>query len=492
MGRAADVGAHHRWTHISKAQPEKGSRVPRPNIIVVISDQLRRQALGCYGDVNAVTPTIDALAAAGTRCDKASSTYPVCVPFRFTLMTGEYAHTRFIPSIDWRMSPAERTLADEFNESGYSTGWFGKWHLYGNYGHLPGHNVVKASRTPIPRPFQGRFQRFAGFDICNDPFDTYYTNEDDPTLRAIDGFQTDGLFDLTIEHINQHDDRPFFTVLSVEAPHPIFTAPQKYVERWQDRGITLRRNVERDKDYAKRGPHGTELIDDLRAYYAMIENLDDNMARLLKALQDNGIADNTIVALTADHGELLGSHGLLAKQRPWEESIGVPLIISGASASPQVIDAPTCTEDLFPTLLGLAGITPRDPKPGADLSGLITKAAPGPGREGVLLEFVAELRPNIVFHEETWRGVRTRRYKYTVLGDAHGGKPWQFFDLDKDPYEEKNLVDDPDSADVIAHHHRLLRQLLADSYDHYVLAPAFGSPGLNEWDAEATYQKRFG
>jgi arylsulfatase A-like enzyme len=466
--------------------------MPAPNVILVISDQLRRQALGAYGDPNAVTPTIDALAAAGTRFTQASSTYPVCVPYRFTLMTGQYAHTRFIPAIEWRMSPAERTLADEFNDAGYATALFGKWHLYGNFGHYPGHTVVKASRTPVPRPFQGRFQRFAGFDICNDPFDTYYTNEDDPTLHKIDGYQTDGLFDLAIDYVTEQRDRPFFTVLSVEPPHPIFTPPPEYVQRWQDRDIVLRDNVDADRDYNKRGPHGQTLIDDLRMYYAMVQNLDDNMARLMAALQRAGIADNTVVALTADHGELLGSHGVLAKQRPWEESIGVPLIFSGGGAAARTVDDPTCTEDLFPTLLGLAGITPRDPGPGKNLSPLVRAETDGLDREGVLLEFVAEMRPNIVFHEETWRGVRTSRYKYTVLGDAHGGKPWQFFDLQTDPYEMHNLVDDPEAEPLIAHHHRLLRDLLVAGYDHYVLAPAFGSPGLNEWDPEAKYQKRFG
>ena len=108
-------------------------------------------ALSCYGDPNVATPAIDALADSGARFDAASATYPVCVPSRFTLMTGEHAHTRFVPSIEWRMSPAERTLADEFNEAGYDTAYFGKWHLHGNFGVLPGHNVVKASRTAIPR-----------------------------------------------------------------------------------------------------------------------------------------------------------------------------------------------------------------------------------------------------------------------------------------------------------------------------------------------------
>jgi arylsulfatase A-like enzyme len=468
----------------------------RPNLILIIADQLRRQALGAYGDPNVSTPHIDALAAAGVRFDNASSTYPVCVPFRFSLMTGEYAHTRFIPSIEWRMSPAERTLADELNDAGYHTALFGKWHLYGNFGHYPGHNVVKASRTPVPRPFQGRFQRFAGFDICNDPWDTYYWNESDPTPHRIDGFQTDGLFDLAIDEIrSRHADdaeRPFATVLSVEPPHPIFTAPESYLARWRDRTLMLRDNVELGREYNKRGPHGHDLLDDLRVYYAMIENLDDNVGRLVAALRRTGELDNTIIALTADHGELLGSHGLLAKQRPWEESLGIPLIISGAGAAASVVADPVCTEDLFPTLLGLAGTAPRDPKPGRDLSPLVRGGADRIDREGVLLEFVAEMRPGLPYHDQTWRGFRTRRYKYTVLGDAHGGHPWQFFDLDNDPYEQRNALEDPAYAGEARRHHELLRARLVESHDHYVLAPAFGCPGLNEWDPEAKFQRRFG
>jgi arylsulfatase A-like enzyme len=466
--------------------------VTRPNVILVISDQLRRQALGCYGDPNVSTPHIDALAASGTRFDAASSTYPVCVPYRFSLMTGEYAHTRFIPSIEWRMSPAERTLADEFNDAGYDTALFGKWHLYGNFGHYPGHNVVKASRTPVPRPFQGRFQTFAGFDICNDPWDTWYSVNDDPKMRKIEGYQTDGLFDLAIDYATSAREKPFVAVVSVEPPHPIFTAPPEYVERWKDRDVVVRENVDLDKTYNHRGTgEGQGLLDDLRTYYAMIENLDDNIGRLVAALREAGTLDNTVIALTADHGELLGSHGLLAKQRPWEESLGVPLIVSNVGGG-RVVTEPTCTEDLFPTLLGLAGLTPRDPKPGVDLTPLARGEVDALDREGVLLEFVAEMRPGLPFHDETWRGIRTRTAKYTVLGDAHGGKPWQFFDLEKDPYELENLVDDPAYADQVAHHHELLRTRLEETYDHYVLAPAFGQPGVNTWDPEATFQKRFG
>jgi len=414
------------------------------------------------------------------------------VPYRFTLMTGEYAHTRFIPSIEWRMSPAERTLADEFNDHGYDTALFGKWHLYGNFGHYPGHTVVKASRTAVPRPFQGRFGTFMGFDIANDPYDTWYSTQDDPTMRPLPGYQTDALFDFATAYATAERDKPFAAVLSVEPPHPMFTAPPEYVERWRDRELVLRDNVELDRDYKVRGLHGQEnLLDDLRTYYAMIENLDDNVGRLMGALRAAGTLDNTIVALTADHGELLGCHGQLSKQRPWEESIGIPFIVGNTGTGHAVAD-PICTEDLFPTLLGLAGITPREPKPGINLAPIARGESDHLDRDGVMLEFVAEMRPNIPFHEQTWRGIRTRRYKYTVLGDAHGGRPWQFFDLENDPYELTNAIDDPSYADEIARHHDLLRTRMVDTVDHYVLAPAYGMPGLNTWDATAEHQLRFG
>ncbi len=354
----------------------------RPNIILIISDQLRRQALGVYGDPNVSTPHIDALAARGTRFTQASSTYPVCVPYRFSLMTGEYAHTRVDPvdrvaDVPGRTHPGRRVQR----------------------GGLP-HRVVRevapvrrasatCRGTPSSRRRVLRCRGRSRAGSSASPGSTsattrttrYYVNEDDPTLHKIDGFQTDGLFDLAIEHLRSPEraDAPFATVLSVEPPHPLFTAPPEYLDRWRDRDVVLRDNVELGKDYKQRGPHGRSLLDDLRVYYAMIENLDDNVGRLVETLRAEGMLDNTIIGLTADHGELLGCHGLLAKQRPWEESIGIPLILSGPGTAARAVDNPVCTEDLFPTLLGLAGITPRDPKPGEDLTPLIRGDADGFG-----------------------------------------------------------------------------------------------------------------
>ncbi|MBT5872133.1 MAG: sulfatase-like hydrolase/transferase, partial [Candidatus Latescibacteria bacterium] len=127
----------------------------RPNILIFLCDQLRRQALTIYGDPNIKTPHIDALADRGVRFSNACSTYPICVPFRFTLMTGEYAHTRKVPGIEYRMSPAERTMADEFNDAGYETIYVGKWHLDGGHGRMG--SAEQCGRTRVSRTNRGRW-----------------------------------------------------------------------------------------------------------------------------------------------------------------------------------------------------------------------------------------------------------------------------------------------------------------------------------------------
>ena len=453
----------------------------KPNILILLSDQLRRQALGCYGDPDARTPRMDRLACEGVRFTAANSTYPVCVPFRFSLMTGETAHSRLIPAIEWAMSPAERTLADEFNERDYDTVYIGKWHLDGGHGRMG--SARQCGRTPVRRSHQGRWRKWLGFDLRNDPFDTYYFEDDDPTPRKIEGYQTDGLYDLGLDYLaNQWDrQRNFCMCISVEPPHPPFIAPPDLQQAWEAREIQLPPNfAAADKETR------AQFIQNRQRYYAMVENLDTNVGRIVDFLEAQGLADNTVVVLTSDHGELGGAHGLHCKQWPYEESVGVPLIVRDPRIAREqqgtTVGEPTCTEDLFPTLLGLAGFTPRNSLPGLDLSPLVRGEAEKLDREGVLLELVAEHRKGFPFHEEIWRGVRTRRYTYTVKGDKFGATPWQFFDLERDPFECENLIELPASRQEIARHHGLLVRLLTESNDPFVLLPAYGHQGVNLWN----------
>jgi arylsulfatase A-like enzyme len=141
-----------------------------------------------------------------------------------------------------------------------------------------------------------------------------------------------------------------------------------------------------------------------------------------------------------------------------------------------VLDDPVQVEDLYPTFLGMTGCRAELDKPGDDLCPLIRGEQKHLSREGILLGQVRQGRG-----WEMWRAFRSPRYKYSALGDPTGGKPWQFFDLNKDPYEMTNLVHDEEFADLVRSHHRHLLEHLATSQDHFVVAPAWGERGFNTW-----------
>lgn len=455
--------------------PITATRQSRPNIIWVFADQMRGQAMGCAGDLNVRTPHLDALAAGGVRFTAACSTYPVCVPFRFTLLTGEYAHTRWIPAIHWQMSPAERTIAHEFNDAGYETAYVGKWHLNGSIPLAGG--ALPRNRMPIPRMYRGGFEVWHGFSLRNEFYDTCCFHGDDPTPVPLGKYQTDGLFDIATDYVRgrRAGDRPYFLTLSVEAPHPPHQAPPEYIERVRARSLTWRPNF-RAGDRAQMKPETpwdvmkAENIPELPIrYYAQVENLDDNVGRLVAALRESGQWENTVLMFFSDHGEMLGSHGLYQKQLPYEESINIPLIVHDprlpAARRGAVVDDPVCTEDFYPTTLAAAGIPQRAAKPGLDLTGAI-RSGGALAREGVYIEFVEEDRPSMVFFGMTWRGLRTREYKYTVLK----GKPWQLFDLCSDPYEMENLVGSPAHEAVRRRLHAELRRVAAETGDCEAIA----------------------
>lgn len=459
--------------------------MPQPNLLIILTDQLRRQALSCYGETNLHTPHIDALAESGTRFTNSYSTYPICVPFRFTMITGQYAHSRQVPGINWRMSPVERTLADEFNDAGYETAYVGKWHLYGGAG-------MALMKRPVPREHQGRWHKWLGFEFRNSHFDSVYFEDDDPTPRPLKPYQTDGCFDVAMRYLQNRPQpqKPFCCVVSVEPPHPPYEAPPELEEKWLERDLDLPPNFMALSDddlrinNVRQAPEAAreEVLRQRQIYYAMVENLDQNVARMKVFLKEQSLDENTIVVFLSDHGEMGGAHGLRNKQLPYEESAGIPLIISGSDIpAGRVCHAPTCTEDIFPTLCGLAGIAPRDDLPGEDLSPLIRGERDHLNRDGVMLEFVAELRPTTPLYNQSWRAFRSQRYKYTVLGENEGMQPWQLFDVESDPYELNNLIDSTEHESLIRQHHQWLRDRMRETGDHAWLAEAFGIEALNAW-----------
>jgi arylsulfatase A-like enzyme len=303
---------------------------------------------------------------------------------------------------------------------------------------------------------------------------------DDPTPVPIDGYQTDGLFDIAVDCLRQRGSAPsrdpFFMVLSVEAPHPPQEAPDAYIDRVRCRGIVPRANVrpgppEDGCEYPSHARLPLDRYEDKAiAYYAQVENLDDNMGRLMEVLDETGLAEDTVVFFFSDHGEFLGSHGLHSKQDPREESVNIPFIVYGpvaGIAGGRVLTEPICTEDIYPTTMALAGLPLPGDKPGLDLCPYMRGETAELPRDAVYLELVEEHRPPMVFYRNPWRGLRTRRYKYTTLS----GRPWQLFDLEADPYEMENLVASPDHAQLVERLHGRLADMVRETGDSYELAP---------------------
>ena len=284
-----------------------------------------------------------------------------------------------------------------------------------------------------------------------------------------------------MQHLTQRTDpqKPFCMLISVEPPHNPFEAPADYQLPWEEREIQLPPNFATN-DIETRDA----FLINRKRYNAMVENLDANIGRMRKFLEENSLDKNTIIVFLSDHGELGGAHGLKGKQWPYEESIGIPLVIYDPRTSEKpkkIIYDPTCTEDLFPTFLGLCGLESKTILPGFNLTHLLSETGSHLPREGVMLQYVAELRERFIFHDSVWRAFRTQRYKYVVRGDKNNSEPWMFFDLENDPYEGNNLVGNSQFNEEKKYLHKLLRNRLIETEDSFALSSAWGIPSLNEW-----------
>lgn len=444
-----------------------------PNIIIIYADQLRRSALGCYGDPNVSTPNIDKLASEGVRFENSYSVYPSCVPARFALLTGEYPHTRQIPHIDWRMSPCERTIAHDMVDVGYETCYIGKWHLHGGFARGDEERRKKITKTVIPKKYRGGFQKWYAFDLRNNYYDTYYHENDNPNAIKIEGYQTDGLFDIAIDYIKSERDsaKPFFTMLSPEAPHPPFEAPEEYEKMFDGVDLTMPPNMNLEELNAKKSAE--DFIKNYKSYYAMIENLDYNIGRLVDSLEENRLKSDTVMIFTSDHGELMGSHGLMGKAMPHEESSGVPLIIShpgGKFTSGQVVDTPTSTMDIYPTLQDIAGIN-ITPHNGLNLTILLDNQQNTTHnvRDGIMLEYVSRVTCKGIYSPDNWRAIISGSYKYVARGPSNDAKAWQLFDIQNDPYEMNNLINNASYKSIAEDFDAQLRNMIIETEDDYTI-----------------------
>lgn len=452
----------------------------RPNVLFVFADQFRADLCGPYGDPklkNIATPHLDRLAAQGVTFTHALSTAPKCTPYRGMLMTGRYpTHSGLMVNfVHASATQNPNCIAQIFGRAGYDTGFIGKWHLAAGGWRNPGHTQAPDTADNFVPPGPGRL----GFDYwaannfhCDFNNYWYYRDRDEKLFSK--KYETDAQIDQAIDFMKERKDSasPFFLVVAPHPPHPPFREshiPKGYLG-----------SIPEDLRWSPNVPEEVKTMhrERMRFYLAMSRNVDDNIGRLMKFLDESHLTEDTIVVFSSDHGEMHGSHGRYNKKVPYAESVNIPLIMRW----PGKIPAGSKAEDLYtpmdhlPTLCSLCGLDA-----GPEVDGISLKnAAMGlgfVGRKDVLMGTYVSgyntFTTRVPFME--WRGVHTGRFTYFrwIEKPAHSDTDEELYDNVTDPYQMKNLVGSPAHDQTLNHLRQRLKVLLAEAHDAFLPGTAY-------------------
>ncbi len=420
----------------------------QPNVIVVVADQLRYQSTGYGGDKRAITPNIDRLATQGMSFRQFVANTPVCSAFRASFLTGKYASSTGVAVNELRMNPNQDSIAHMFGRGGYACEHIGKWHLWAAESD---HGAIRNQYTP-PGPYRMGFDSFwAGYNFNHQNFQSWYFL-DGPEPQRIKGFGDTKFTDLAITRVreNASKKKPFFMLLALSTPHDPWSknnVPAEWYERfknvefplpetWSDKPDPyMDRNAEPKRWLSLWKPSMPEYQ---RVYYAMTAALDEQVGRLLAAVDEAGLRDNTIVVFTSDHGEMFGAHGRVYKMTFYEESVRTPLLVRwpGHIQAGAKSDACISTVDLMPTLLGLAGREIPKAVEGMNLAPLAL-GKDGPAPDAALLQGMGHTYQWQDGFE--WRALRDQRFTYArYLRDGRE----LLFDNAADPLQKQDLAGD--------------------------------------------------
>jgi len=412
--------------------------VPRqPNLLLVFTDDQRWDAMSVVqreqGDRARFpwlrTPHMDRLAAEGVRFRNAFVTLPLCAPSRAVFLTGRYNHLNGIANNRTPFPADSVTHSTLLRAAGYTTGYIGKWHMGNQGGKRPGFDYSASFLG------QGRY------------FDCAIEVNGVPTPSQ--GWVDDVTTDYAIRFLREHRDRPFAMMLGYKATHGPFDPPERARDRFAGEQARPVPNLASRAIY--RGPAdepataakggATNL-----GYFRCISALDDNLGRLLGALDELGLAEDTVVVFSSDNGYYLGEHGLGDKRSLYEESIRIPMLARYPRAFPRgrVVDEMVLNLDLAPSWLDLAGL-PSNPGMQGRSWRPLAEARPVAWRSAFLAQY---FRENAFPTTPTTVAVRTPTAK---LIRYPGHDEWtELFNLADDPYETRNLARDPAHAGLFA------------------------------------------
>jgi N-acetylglucosamine-6-sulfatase len=430
------------------APPVPARQTRPPNFVVVLVDDMRWDEMGVAGHPFIETPNMDRLAREGLRYTEAFATTPLCSPSRASFLTGQYPRTNGIIDNTARPSHDLATFPRDLQRAGYATGFFGKWHM-GN--------------DDSPRPGFTHWVAMPGQGEAIDP----HLNVDGQRLQA-KGYVTDVLTDYVERFVTSANGQPFLAYLAHKAIHPNviqqddgrvvpmpgqpggFVAAERHRGRYAGRTMPRRANafkppldkpalMRRIGDLPPLGRETSTTDEEIRGRIEMLLGVDDSLGRILATLEKTGVLDETVVVFASDHGYFYGEHGLNEERRlAYEETIRIPLLVryppritAGTVVSQMVLSI-----DLAPTLLELAALQPGPQVQGRSLVPLFS-GRPADWRDAFLIEYYSDtVFPRVL--NMGYSAVRTPTAKYIQYRDLQGMD--EMYDLQSDPYEERNLI----------------------------------------------------
>jgi len=434
-----------------------GGKHARPkNILFLMCDQHRPDALGCYGDPYALTPNLNKLAGFGTSFRRAYCQNPVCVPSRNSILTGRYSHSTGVLTNGHRSHRDLTTFAQVLRSKGYRTGCFGKLHVKGRddldwdeYDGKKGHGGDADDPDRLESRFQGGAYRLGAPTSA-------------PISEIVEWKSKEG----AIRFLKANRDRPWLVQCSMYKPHPPFQPPQKYWDMIDRSKLKVPDYPADDLDdcrpslrKAMAARHLDKLTDEqvrdaMQGYYGNLAFADAMLGEVLGALDALGLRDDTLVVYTADHGEMLYAHHLWTKYVFFEESVRIPLILSCPGLVPAKRETAGLVEhvDLFPTFMDILGLETPPSVQGKSFLPLLTGKA-DTGRNFVFSEHYdrAEKGGKLTALGMCFDG----RYKYISNGPE---TPAELYDLKEDPREITSLINVPEQKDRVEAMSARLRQ----------------------------------
>lgn len=467
------------------------SATKRPNIIFIMSDDHAYQAISSYGSKLIQTPNIDRLAKEGMLFENSFVTNSICAPSRACILTGKYSHKNGHVNNEVTFDAGQQTLPKLLRAGGYQTAIIGKWHLKSQ---PTGFDYWKIL------PGQGRY------------YDPEFIDMDGQT-RVVNGYVTDLITDMSIDWIaNRNSDKPFFLMCHHKASHGPwdcaprhsklfdnieFPEPETFNDSFKTRSRAAKecqmdigkylKAAFKEDDPRRHPPDGLDLKQEKKWYYqqymksylGVIKTLDESVGRILEYIDENGLADNTIVVYTSDQGFYLGEHGWYDKRFMYEQSLRMPLLIRYPKEIPAQsrTNAMTLNIDFAPTFLDYAGLNIPSDIQGKSLRSILKDDIPDNWRKSLYYHY---------YEYPGWHsvkrhyGIRTQRYK--LMHFYFDIDAWELYDLKNDPKELNNLYGKKEYAQLCKKLKKNLRQLQKKYGDSDELAIEFIQkyPGNNK------------